>query len=84
MKLKYLIISGAMVTTLGFAGSLIAGESEYFTQLDVDGDGTLSMEEASADPILKDSWANADANQDGKLERAEFSAFEMKAGNAPK
>ena len=84
MKLKDLMITGAMVTTMGFTGTLLAGESEYFTQLDANGDGTLSMEEASADPVLRDSWTNADANQDGMIERAEFSAFEMKAGESAK
>lgn len=82
MKLKYLITTGAMVTAIGFAGGLIAGESEYFSQLDANGDGMLSQEEASVDPVLKDGWANADMNQDGQLERAEFSAFEMKAGQS--
>ena len=82
MKLKYLITAGAMVTAIGFAGGLIAAESEYFSQLDANGDGMLSQDEASVDPVLKDSWANADINQDGQIERAEFSAFEMKAGES--
>ena len=81
MKLKYLMITGAMVTTMGFAGTLLAGESEYFTHTTLP---PFAIEQASADPVLRDSWTNADANQDGMIERAEFSAFEMKAGESAK
>ena len=76
MKLKQLVILTGIVA---FTGAVSAGPENYFSKLDIDGDGVLSMEEASADPVLRESWSTADANQDGRLEQAEFSAFEMKA-----
>ena len=79
MKLIQLVVTGAFVAVVGFTGNSFAGESAYFTQLDANRDGSLSMEEASVDPVLQSSWSDADANQDGRLERAEFSAFELKA-----
>jgi len=45
-----------------------------FDELDTNGDGYLSMGEA--DDIV-DDYEKVDANSDGRLDRAEFSAFEM-------
>ena len=49
------------------------------TQLDADGNGMISSEEAAADPMLVEEWATIDVNNDGQLERAEFSALEEKS-----
>jgi hypothetical protein len=81
MKIKQLVITTAIVAAAAVA---TAGENAYFTKLDTDGNGVLSKEEAAADPVLMESWATADANQDGQLEMAEFSAFEMKAAEGAK
>ncbi len=40
--------------------------------LDVDQDGTISKEEASASKAITDAWDNLDVNKDDKLDSAEF------------
>jgi len=47
--------------------------------LHADGDGMISSAEAAADADLRKDWDTADVNQDGQLERAEFSALEEKS-----
>ena len=47
-----------------------------FEQLDVNGDGQLSITEAGEDTRLTAMWSTADVDQDGVVNRAEFSAFE--------
>jgi len=80
MKIKRTVITAAFVATSAFATSTIAGEaSERFTQLDANGDGAISLEEAAGDPKIANDWATIDANQDGRVESAEFSAYEEKA-----
>ena len=44
--------------------------------LDADRDGTISEAEADGNSRLKESWKTMDSNQDGRIDRAEFSAFE--------
>ena len=77
MKITRLIVTTAFFASSAFAAAALAGEADHFTKLDADGDGMVSSEEATADPILSKDWAEIDLNQDGQLERAEFSAFEQ-------
>lgn len=79
MKITHLIVTSAFVVSSMFAASVLAGESGQFTQLDADGNGMISSEEASVDPKLMQDWDKADVNKDGQLERAEFSALEQKS-----
>lgn len=79
MNIKNLIISTTFVAASTFAFGAMAGDTDRFTALDTDGDGAISAEEAAGNPALQQGWEKADANQDGKLERAEFSAFEESA-----
>ncbi len=78
MKIVNLIATSAFVASLAFTANTIAGESAEFSKLDTDGNGMISSEEAAADPALMQDWTSADANGDGQLERAEFSALEQK------
>jgi EF hand len=48
--------------------------SDRFKQLDVDRDGSISEDEARADPSLSGSWNDLDGNGDGSLDMEEFSA----------
>ena len=48
-----------------------------FQQLDTNGDGYLSPQEAKSDQQLSDNWKRADQNKDNQVDRSEFSAFEM-------
>jgi Ca2+-binding EF-hand superfamily protein len=66
------------------AGS--AGAEEYmqtFEQIDVDGDGYISAEEAEVRTDLSENMKASDENKDGKLNSAEFSAFEAKGRLTP-
>ena len=79
MKLSNLIFASTFVVSSAFATNAMAGEADQFTKLDADGNGMISSEEAAADPQLIEDWVTADVNQDGQLERAEFSALEEKS-----
>lgn len=79
MKVSKLILTSAFAASFAFAASSMAADTDYFAELDVDGDGMISSEEAAADPTLSEAWDKADANGDGQLERAEFSAIEVKS-----
>lgn len=47
-----------------------------FGQLDADNSGYLNKDEAMARPGLSENWKKFDKNEDGQLNRAEFSKFE--------
>jgi hypothetical protein len=79
MKIEQLLVTSAFVVSFVFAASALAGENDQFNQLDADGNGMISAEEAKVDPMLSKDWAAADLNRDGQLERAEFSALEQKS-----
>ncbi len=49
-----------------------------FQKLDTNNDGVISAEEAKKDPSLRDKFASVDHNKDRKIEKGEFSAFELK------
>ncbi len=50
-----------------------------FELLDADKDGFISTEEAVAFEALMTDFKKVDANQDGKLDQAEYAAFSQKA-----
>ena len=79
MKTAHFIVTTAFVASSVLSASVLAGESGKFSQLDTDGNGMISSEEAMADPTLAQEWDTADVNKDGQLERAEFSALEQKS-----
>lgn len=49
---------------------------DEFTKLDKDKDGMISKKEGKKNKELADRWNTLDANQDGKLDQAEFAQFE--------
>lgn len=82
MMKKATIISSAL-----FAGmvtmSSYATEAGKFETMDTNADGIISAEEAQTDVVLVEIWSTVDANQDGQLDAAEFSAFEVTTTEAP-
>jgi hypothetical protein len=55
---------------LGFAGAALAQDAPSFEEVDQNGDGMISQEEAAAVEGL--DFATADTNQDGSLDRDEY------------
>lgn len=53
-----------------------------FRSLDTDGDGSLTLAEASADPVLRENVAAFDSNGDGRLSRDEFASYQPGPGDA--
>ena len=51
-------------------------KSERFSELDQDGDHSVSREEAQGEAQLTDNWSTYDENGDGSLDAQEFSEFE--------
>ncbi len=65
-----------MFATVGlFSGVLFAGAA--LEDLDANKYGTISADEAKAQPELAKSFDALDQNKDGKLSAAEFAQFEM-------
>jgi len=54
------------------ADDMKAAVDDRFRQLDANGDGTISQEEASKMKGLGERFQAADKNKDGKLDRGEF------------
>jgi len=75
-------VASAIILSAGPA----TGVEEYaqtFEQIDIDGDGYISVEEARVRKGLSEKLLIIDANADGKLNSDEFSAFEGKGRFTP-
>lgn len=59
------------------SGTSAGQDNTSYQALDLDNDGIISEQEADAVPQLKEAWKQVDANMDGQVDRAEFSAFEI-------
>ena len=72
------LISIAAALGIFSIGQAAVGEVDTttFEGLDVDGNGYISADEARARADLTTQWETADQDRDGKLNSAEFSAFE--------
>lgn len=75
MKVISLFAAAAIIFPLGLSAGDMR-EQSTFSQLDKDGDGYVSINEATGQMELLKEWANVDKDTDGMLEQAEFSAFE--------
>jgi hypothetical protein len=61
-----------IAVTFNAAPPLSPAQERQFQDMDANGDGFVSRNEASADSRVERRFALADRNQDGKLDRAEF------------
>ncbi|MGD9170618.1 MAG: hypothetical protein PVI97_11250 [Candidatus Thiodiazotropha sp.] len=76
MMKKILIKQLVVVFVVGGVCSATAAE-DAFIKLDSNADGFISAEESIDNEALYKDWASADANSDGRIDSAEFSAFEI-------
>jgi len=86
MKTKLGVICAVLLLNAGLYGSAGAAEEQAapseidvtaFQALDVDGSGSVSIEEAKVNPDISDTFEDADLNKDGQLDMTEFSAMEV-------
>ncbi len=59
---------------LFFSAAAVAGGLS-FTELDANGDGVISKDEAAGSATLAPLFSDADRNADGKLDKDEFAAL---------
>jgi Ca2+-binding EF-hand superfamily protein len=79
MKKLFLKQMFVMFSVAGVCGATAAEDG--FMKLDRNADGFISAEESIMDNDLYDGWSSADANNDGRIDSAEFSAFEISRKN---
>lgn len=81
MKTKFAAFAVATVIAFMSVSPVFAASDEdataMFKELDTDGSGTISMDEAEAHPNLAGSFAEGDANEDGQLDMEEFQKMEV-------
>ncbi|PUB79210.1 MAG: hypothetical protein DBP03_00235 [gamma proteobacterium symbiont of Ctena orbiculata] len=78
MKKRTLATMIGMFSGLALSTTLVAGTD--FATLDVNQDGSISAEEAAADPEVSKNWSSIDKDENGMVDAAEFSAFEGMGG----
>ena len=78
-------IIALLAASIFASGAVAAGSAEnsdkQFKEMDQNGDGKLSKEEANES--LQQQWSTADTNSDGAIDKSEFSAFESVKGSEP-
>ena len=72
-KLTKAVVAMGLIGMIGVASA----DDDVFQHLDRDADGYISAEEAGAHQGLTMGYIGADTNEDGKIDAAEFSAFEV-------
>jgi Ca2+-binding EF-hand superfamily protein len=69
-----------LATMIGMFGGLALSAAVYaeggFDAYDTNQDGSISAEEAAMDAELSKNWSTIDADENGSVDAAEFSAFE--------
>lgn len=98
MKTKALVSSLAFaIATLGLSATAMAEDeatgtegattgqqdnTELFNQLDVNGDGMIDQDEASALPALEDQFDDLDQDDSGDLDQQEFQEYKPEEGSS--
>lgn len=82
MMKKHMLTALILMAVSGFAWAGAAADKTSFEQLDANHDGQISRDEAKKSPEVSKKFVQADTNQDGKLDAAEFAALEAAPANA--
>ena len=80
MKILNFVAIGAIAISFSLSAEEV--KTSTFSTMDKDGDGYISIVEATGNEELLRDWAKFDLDSDGKIELSEFSAFESKSGSA--
>lgn len=80
MNKRLIGFTAAMAFASGSAFAAGQEQMPGFSELDQDGNGQLSMQEAEPRDQLVQNWDQYDQNKDGNIDQAEFSAFEEQTG----
>jgi Ca2+-binding EF-hand superfamily protein len=79
--MKKIAMPLSLFGSLMLSTAVFAGEGTVdFSTLDANQDGALSAEEAASDLELSKNWSVIDADENGVIDQAEFSAFEATQG----
>lgn len=75
-------IASTLAALALLVGNSIQAEAQkgLFETLDTDANGSISVEEASANPALHARWQELDGDKNNQLDKSEFSAFETGKG----
>ena len=68
-----------MLASLQTIESMAGEYIPTFFDMDKDGDGVVSLEEADYWSALRKAWKNADNNHDGMIDMQEWNALDTKA-----
>jgi hypothetical protein len=72
------VVLGQVASTSGDTTGMTEARQPLpeFSILDADGDGYITQEEAQASPVLRQAFPRVDADNNQRIDRGEFSAFE--------
>lgn len=81
--LSFSVAAGAAGTSGAATGgaSMGADQSTQFKDIDANGDGVISKQEAKKNSQLSDNFSTLDKNQDGRLDNTEFAQSHMGTGD---
>ncbi|MGA9421953.1 MAG: hypothetical protein WBW61_06285 [Rhodanobacteraceae bacterium] len=68
----YQTANGPLIVNWGQPAAQPAGPAPDFAQLDRNGDGRISQDEAAGYPLLADDYIHADRNRDGSVSKSEY------------
>ena len=70
--------NGELIVRWGETGYKPSGPAPEFAQLDTNGDGMISADEAKAYPLLANDFQMADSNRDGRISAAEYKRWKAR------
>ncbi|KPH61932.1 cag pathogenicity island protein Cag25 [Pseudoalteromonas porphyrae] len=73
--MKQLTVLCVCISTFLSSAAFAMDAKITFSELDKDGNGSLSSAEASEDALLHESFEQIDKDQDGQISLAEFKLF---------